>query len=52
VKTVQARLVHASAAETLNTYSHLWPDCDDRTRVAVDPVFGRVADSVRTDAVL
>jgi integrase len=25
VKTVQARLGHASAAETLDTYRHLWP---------------------------
>ena len=50
VKTVQARLGHASAAETLDTYSHLWPDSDDRTRAAVDFVLGRVADSVRTDA--
>ena len=25
IKTVQARLGHASAAETLDTYSHLWP---------------------------
>ena len=40
VKTVQARLGHASAAETLDTYSHLWPDSDDRTRVAVDGVLG------------
>lgn len=38
VKTVQARLGHASAAETLDTYSHLWPDSDDRTRQAVDSV--------------
>jgi len=30
VKTVQARLGHANAAETLDTYSHLWPDSDDR----------------------
>ncbi|WP_448624092.1 tyrosine-type recombinase/integrase [Geodermatophilus sp. URMC 64] len=52
VKTVQARLGHASAAETLDTYSHLWPDSDDRTRAAVDSVLGRVADSVRTDALL
>jgi len=37
VKTVQSRLGHASAAETLDTYSHLWPDSDDRTREAVDP---------------
>lgn len=41
VKTVQARLGHASAAETLDTYSHLWPDSDDRTREAVDSVLGR-----------
>ncbi len=36
VKTVQARLGHKSAEETLNTYSHLWPDSDDRSREAVD----------------
>ncbi len=50
VKTVQARLGHASAAETLDTYSHLWPDSDDRTRAAVDSLLGRVADPVRTAA--
>jgi integrase len=49
VKTLQARLGHAGAAETLDTYSHLWPDSDDRTRAAVDSVLGRIADSVRTD---
>ena len=27
---------HASAVETLDTYSHLWPDSDDRTRDAID----------------
>lgn len=48
VKTVQARLGHASAVETLDTYSHLWPDSDDRTRDAVDSVLGARADSVRT----
>lgn len=26
VKTVQARLRHASAKTTLGTYGHLWPD--------------------------
>jgi integrase len=31
-KVVQARLGRASAAETLDTYSHLWPDSDDWTR--------------------
>jgi len=40
VKTVQARLGHATAAETLDTYSHLWPDSDDRTREAIDEVLG------------
>jgi integrase len=35
VKVVQARLGHASASETLDTYSHLWPDSEDRTRDAV-----------------
>lgn len=40
VKVVQARLGHASAAETLDTYSHLWPDSEDRTRDAIDSVLG------------
>jgi integrase len=38
VKVVQRRLGHASATETLDTYSHLWPDSEDRTRDAVDSV--------------
>ena len=37
---MQARLGHASAAETLDTYSHLWPDSDDRTRDAVQGALG------------
>ena len=47
---MQARLGHASAAETLDTYSHLWPDSEDRTRIAVDAVLGAepAADSPRT----
>jgi integrase len=40
IKTVQARLGHASASETLDTYSHLWPDSEDRTRSAIDEVLG------------
>jgi integrase len=36
VKVVQARLGHANASETLDTYSHLWPDSEDRTRQAID----------------
>lgn len=50
VKTVQARLGHASAVETLDTYSHLWPDSDDRTRDAIDSVLGSTADALRTVA--
>ena len=49
VKTVQARLGHASAAETLGTYSHLWPDSDDRTRAAVDSVLLGAEDLLRTE---
>ena len=50
VKAVQARLGHASAVETLDTYSHLWPDSDDRTRDATDSVLGFTADPLRTEA--
>lgn len=47
VKTVQARLGHATAAETLDTYGHLWPDSDDRTREAAS---GAVAGKTTGDA--
>jgi integrase len=33
-KVVQARLGHARAAGTLDTYAHLWSDSDHRTRLA------------------
>ncbi len=39
---------YTSAAETLDAYSHLWPDSDDRTRDAVDAVLGARAGSLRT----
>src|SRR5579864_9525219 len=35
VKTVQARLRHASAKTTLDTYGHIWPGRDESTRAAV-----------------
>jgi integrase len=38
VETVQARLRHASAKTTLDTYGHIWPDRDESTRAAVDAV--------------
>ncbi len=39
VKVVQARLRHASAKTTLDTYAHLWPDRDDTSRAAVAAVY-------------
>lgn len=50
VKAVQRRLGHKSAVETLDTYSHLWPDSEDRTREAVDAVLGRAAAANREAA--
>jgi integrase len=35
IKAVQHALGHATAAETLDTYSHLWPDDEDRIREAI-----------------
>lgn len=40
VKQVQAVLGHANATTTLETYSHLWPGDDDRTRTIVDETLG------------
>jgi len=36
VVTVQRALGHAKATTTLNTYSHLWPTAEDRTRRAAE----------------
>jgi integrase len=38
VKVVQVRLGHDSAKTTLDIYSKLFPDEEDRTRVAIDTV--------------
>jgi hypothetical protein len=38
IKTVRARMRHASARTTLDTYGHLWPEADESTRAAVDVV--------------
>ncbi|MDQ7910236.1 tyrosine-type recombinase/integrase [Phytohabitans sp. ZYX-F-186] len=40
VKVVAARLGHANPTETLRTYTHLWPDDEDRSREAIQDVFG------------
>jgi len=54
VVTVQRALGHASAAQTLSTYSHLWPDARDRTRKAagelLESALGSTADGLRTEA--
>ena len=39
VVTVQRALGHASATTTLDTYSHLWPTAEDRTRAASASMF-------------
>ncbi len=48
VKVVQARLRHASAKTTLDTYGHLWPDTDDSTRAAIAAVMAAREDNLRT----
>jgi integrase len=49
VVTVQRALGHSSATTTLATYSHLWPDANDRTRRAagelLDAALGTAADA-------
>ncbi|ASR37970.1 integrase [Prauserella marina] len=39
VVTVQRALGHSSATVTLNTYAHLWPSAEDRTRLASARLF-------------
>ncbi len=52
VKVVQKRLGHASAEETLNTYAHLWPDSEDRTRSVVEAALLRVTGGTRSGGVV
>lgn len=52
VKVVQARLRHASAKTTLDTYGHLWPDTDEATRTAIGAVLVARADHLRTEGVI
>lgn len=53
VVTVQRALGHSSASVTLQTYAHLWPDANDRTRKAADELFDEsltaAADQLRTE---
>lgn len=38
VVTVQRSLGHSKATTTLNTYAHLWPTAEDRTRKAAESI--------------
>ena len=38
VVTVQRSLGHGKATTTLNTYAHLWPTAEDRTRKAAESI--------------
>jgi integrase len=55
IKTVQARMRHATAATTLDVYGHLWPDADESTRAAVGAAIRErgktAADDLRTNSV-
>lgn len=44
VVTVQRSLGHSSATVTLNTYAHLWPTAEDRTRTAAASLLASVFD--------
>jgi integrase len=49
VKTVQARLRHATAKTTLDTYGQIWPGRDESTRAAVDDVIAGRAEQRRNN---
>ncbi len=48
VKVVQARLRHAGAKTTLDTYAHLWRDSADSTRAAIDAAMTARENYLRT----
>jgi len=45
IKVVQARMRHATAKTTLDTYGHLWPDTDESTRRVIASVITQRVDS-------
>ncbi|WP_374330449.1 tyrosine-type recombinase/integrase [Streptomyces sp. PSKA30] len=49
VKVVSERLGHTNAAMTLNVYSHLFPESEERTRAAVDRAFGALTGECAPD---
>jgi hypothetical protein len=50
MKTVQARMRHASGRTTLDTYGHMWPDADEFTRAAIGIVIAERMDSMESAA--
>jgi site-specific recombinase XerC len=50
IKTVQARMRHATAQTTLDVYGRLWPDADESTRSAIGAVIAARMDSVESTA--
>ena len=42
-KAIQSRLGHATIAETMDTYGHLFPDAEDHGRGALDTLFSEAA---------
>ncbi|MFJ9074201.1 hypothetical protein ACIRO3_02970 [Streptomyces sp. NPDC102278] len=49
VKTVSERLGHTNAAMTLNIYTHLWPDSEERTQAAVDKAYADQFDDAQPE---
>ena len=49
-KTVQARMRHASARTTLDTYGHMLPDADESTRAAIGAVIKQRIETTAADA--
>lgn len=47
VVTVQRALGHAKATTTLNTYAHLWPTAEDRTRKAAGGLFRQAVEALQ-----
>jgi integrase len=51
VTSVQHFLGHKNSSETLDTYSHLWPNDEDRIRDAIDAGLSQSEDQMRTRAI-
>ncbi|GAA0997043.1 hypothetical protein [Subtercola frigoramans] len=44
ISTVQHTLGHSTPTVKLNTYTHLWPEAEDRTRAAAEGLMAQVFD--------